>query len=105
MSRTFTETAHVNACSGKPAFVAVPVVLHGFVRPRPAGTWRLISPGFDALPPLWPGSRTTTPDTGGGAGFFGFLGFAEEGGAVEDGAADEDGAGEEMVVGDGSGAA
>ena len=40
--------------------VAVPVVLHGLVRPRPAGTWRLISSGAAAFPPLWPGSSTTT---------------------------------------------
>src|SRR5699024_1802489 len=36
--------------------VDVPVVLHAFVPPRPSGTWREISSGCEALPPLWPGS-------------------------------------------------
>ena len=45
---------------GVAAFVEVPVVLQAFVPPRPSGTCRLIAAGAPALPPLWPGSRTTT---------------------------------------------
>jgi nucleoid-associated protein EbfC len=48
--------------------VAVPVVLHALVRPRPAGTGRLIASGLAALAPLWPGSSTTTFSCAGGAG-------------------------------------
>jgi hypothetical protein len=48
--------------------VAVPVVLHGFRNP-PASTRRSITAGAAALPPLWPGSRTTTVRVAGdGAG-------------------------------------
>ena len=36
------------------------MVLQAFVPPRPSGTCRLIAAGAPALPPLWPGSRTTT---------------------------------------------
>src|SRR6185436_18105168 len=53
-------TSNVKACSAYPASVEVPVVLQAFVPPRPSGTWRLIAAGEPALPPLWPGSRTTT---------------------------------------------
>src|SRR5690349_8967823 len=59
-SRTRTDTSHVNSCSVYPALVEVPVVLHGLVWPRPAGTCLLISAGCAALPPLCPGSITTT---------------------------------------------
>ena len=53
-------TSKVKACSAYPASVEVPVVLQAFVPPRPSGTWRLIAAGAPALPPLCPGSRTTT---------------------------------------------
>ena len=46
--------------SAYPASVYVPVVLQAFLPPRPSGTWRLIAAGAAALPPLCPGSRTTT---------------------------------------------
>ncbi|GAA3995410.1 hypothetical protein GCM10022247_14030 [Allokutzneria multivorans] len=39
--------------------VAVPVVLHAFEPPRPSGTGLLITPGFEELRPLCPGSSTT----------------------------------------------
>src|SRR5690606_27976773 len=58
--RTRWETSKGNACSGYPSLDAVPVVLHGLVLPRPAGTGWLISSGAAAFPPLCPGSRTTT---------------------------------------------
>ena len=61
LARTRVVTSQVNACSGYPALVAVPVVLHGLRSPRPAGTSLLISDAWLALPPLCPGSSTTTP--------------------------------------------
>ncbi|GAB2742727.1 hypothetical protein GCM10027199_11950 [Amycolatopsis magusensis] len=53
------------------------MVLQGLVRPRPAGTLRLIAAGLAALPPLCPGSSTTT-----GASAAGVL---VTGGAADDG--------------------
>src|SRR4051812_33458515 len=71
MRRTRLATSQVKACSGYPAFVSVPVVSHALRAPYPAGTSRLISAVWLALPPLWPGLRTTVspppPPPGGAA--------------------------------------
>src|SRR5262245_5119081 len=64
-SRTRLATSQVKACSVSPALVDVPVVLQGFIRPRPSGTCALICAACEALPPLCPGSRTTTRPGGG----------------------------------------
>ena len=47
--RTRFATSQVKACSGYPALVAVPVVLHGLRRPYPAYTSRLIWPQVGAV--------------------------------------------------------
>src|SRR4051794_18128560 len=89
-SRVRSATSQVKACSGYPASVDVPVVLQGFVPLAPSGTGALIAAGSAALPPLCPGSSTTTGGaaTGAGAG----------GGAAGDGEADGDGDGAAVVV-------
>ncbi|GAA1991983.1 hypothetical protein GCM10009754_83550 [Amycolatopsis minnesotensis] len=67
------------------------MVLHGFVSPRPAGTCRLIARAFVPLPPLCPGSSTTTGwFTAGTAEVGGGEGRAGGGEGTEDG---EDGGG------------
>src|SRR4051812_446576 len=67
-SRIRRATSQVKACSGYPASVSVPVVLQGLVPPAPSGTGAFTTSGCAALPPLWPGSSTTTGAGGVGAG-------------------------------------
>ena len=67
-SRIRRATSQVNACSGYPSLVSVPVVLQGFVPPAPSGTGVFTISGCAAFPPLWPGSSTTTTGGGRGAG-------------------------------------
>src|SRR5271163_2016653 len=54
-------TSQVKLCSGYPPLVAVPLVLHALVPPRPLGTCREID---ESATPLWPGSRTTVIPAG-----------------------------------------
>jgi hypothetical protein len=98
--------------------VFVPVVSQALYSPYPAGTWRLIAAGCDALPPLCPGLRTTVsrPDgrwagvgAGGGAAVVrgrDEVGLEDAGrgdgrrvGAMEDRGAEVDGVGAGVLAG------
>src|SRR5437763_4540664 len=88
-------TSNVNAASGYPLLVEVPVVSHSLV-PVPIGTCLLMISGWAALPPLCPGStrivrpatalRSSGPVTGAGAADPGAEGAAAGGGPAADGA-------------------
>ena len=65
--RSRAATSQVKACSAYPVAVWAPISLHGLRIPCPASTSRVTWSRWPMLPPLWPGSITTTGRRTGGA--------------------------------------